>query len=111
MKKIFKPSILYYNDEFQKGKVVLVEDNKILKIDTIVNIEREYGKIEIEEWNDEIMVPGTINTHNHSFQSLLRGIATDRPFLEWRDKSLYKFSPVLKSEDIYRCIVCFWRNA
>lgn len=101
MKKIFKPSILYYNDEFQKGKVVLVEDNKILKIDTLINIEREYGKIEIEEWNDEIMVPGTINTHNHSFQSLLRGIATDRPFLEWRDKSLYKFSPVLKSEDIY----------
>jgi len=36
------------------------------------------------------VVPGTVNTHNHSFQSLLRGIGDDLPFLEWRDKALYR---------------------
>ncbi|HLL25724.1 MAG TPA: amidohydrolase family protein, partial [Kofleriaceae bacterium] len=47
------------------------------------------------DWTRRAMVPGTVNTHNHSFQSLLRGIGDDLPFLEWRDKALYKYSPRL----------------
>src|SRR6185369_7742590 len=30
-------------------------------------------------WPHRAMVPGTVNTHNHSFQSLLRGIGDDLP--------------------------------
>jgi len=41
------------------------------------------------------LLPGTVNAHNHSFQSLLRGIGDDMPFLEWRDKALYRYSPQL----------------
>ncbi|HEY3807888.1 MAG TPA: amidohydrolase family protein [Kofleriaceae bacterium] len=47
------------------------------------------------DWARRAMVPGTINTHNHSFQSLLRGIGDDLPFLEWRDRALYRYSPQL----------------
>jgi 5-methylthioadenosine/S-adenosylhomocysteine deaminase len=47
------------------------------------------------------MVPGTVNAHNHSFQSLLRGFGDDLPFLEWRDRALYRFSPLLGSEGVY----------
>ena len=39
------------------------------------------------------MLPGTVNAHNHSFQSLLRGFGDDLPFLQWREKALYRFSP------------------
>ena len=39
------------------------------------------------------LLPGTVNTHNHSFQSLLRGFGDDLPFLEWRDRALYRYSP------------------
>lgn len=52
-------------------------------------------------WDGLVMLPGTVNAHNHSFQSLLRGIAADRPFLEWRDEALYKYSPLLSPEDLY----------
>lgn len=51
-------------------------------------------------WSHRAMVPGTVNAHNHSFQSLLRGIGDDLPFLEWRDRALYKYSPRLRPEDI-----------
>jgi 5-methylthioadenosine/S-adenosylhomocysteine deaminase len=44
------------------------------------------------------MVPGTVNAHNHSFQSLLRGIGDDLPFLEWRDRALYRYSPRLDAD-------------
>jgi len=50
------------------------------------------------DWSRRAMVPGTVNTHNHSFQSLLRGIGDDLPFLEWRDKALYRYSPQLDAE-------------
>jgi len=51
-------------------------------------------------WTRRAMVPGTVNTHNHSFQSLLRGIGDDLPFLEWRDRALYRYSPQLGAEDM-----------
>jgi 5-methylthioadenosine/S-adenosylhomocysteine deaminase len=46
------------------------------------------------------MIPGTVNTHNHSFQSLLRGIGDDLPFLAWRDQALYRYSPRLGADDM-----------
>jgi 5-methylthioadenosine/S-adenosylhomocysteine deaminase len=46
------------------------------------------------------LIPGTVNAHNHSFQSLLRGIGDDLPFLEWRDRALYRYSPKLGAEDM-----------
>ena len=32
-----------------------------------------------------LLVPSTLNAHNHSFQSLLRGVADDCDFFTWRD--------------------------
>lgn len=52
------------------------------------------------DWGRRAIVPGTVNTHNHSFQSLLRGIGDDLPFLEWRDQALYRYSPRLSAEDM-----------
>jgi len=52
------------------------------------------------DWTRRALVPGTVNTHNHSFQSLLRGIGDDLPFLEWRDRALYRYSPRLSAADM-----------
>jgi 5-methylthioadenosine/S-adenosylhomocysteine deaminase len=52
------------------------------------------------DWSRRAILPGTVNVHNHSFQSLLRGIGDDLPFLEWRDKALYKYSPKLGPEGL-----------
>jgi 5-methylthioadenosine/S-adenosylhomocysteine deaminase len=38
------------------------------------------------------LLPGTINTHCHAFQSLLRGLGDDLGFMSWRDRVLYPFS-------------------
>ncbi len=52
----------------------------------------------VVRWRGKAMVPGTVNAHNHSFQSLLRGIGDDLPFLAWRDQALYRYSPRLDAE-------------
>lgn len=101
MKKLYKPFIVYYEGKFQKGKGILEENGAIVEVDSFEVLSKKYADAELIDWSQEIMVPGTTNIHNHSFQSLLRGIAADKPFLEWRDKSLYAFSPKLSAEDIY----------
>jgi 5-methylthioadenosine/S-adenosylhomocysteine deaminase len=52
------------------------------------------------DWSRRLLLPGTVNTHNHSFQSLLRGIGDDLPFLTWRDRALYRYSPTLSPRDM-----------
>jgi 5-methylthioadenosine/S-adenosylhomocysteine deaminase len=76
------------------GEIVAVGDPAVVTADP-----RCLGARYID-WSRRVMAPGTINTHNHSFQSLLRGIGDDLPFLEWRDKALYRYSPRLGAEDM-----------
>jgi 5-methylthioadenosine/S-adenosylhomocysteine deaminase len=39
-----------------------------------------------------LLLPGGVNAHNHSFQSLLRGLGDDLDFMGWRDRVLYPYS-------------------
>jgi 5-methylthioadenosine/S-adenosylhomocysteine deaminase len=48
-----------------------------------------------------LLMPGTLNAHNHSFQSMLRGIADDCDFFTWRDKALYAYSPRMDEQAVY----------
>ena len=48
-----------------------------------------------------LLVPGTINAHNHSFQSLLRGIGDDCNFFTWRDRALYGYTPYMDEQTVY----------
>jgi 5-methylthioadenosine/S-adenosylhomocysteine deaminase len=38
------------------------------------------------------LLPGTVNAHCHTFQSLLRGLGDDMDFMGWRDRVLYPLS-------------------
>jgi 5-methylthioadenosine/S-adenosylhomocysteine deaminase len=59
------------------------------------------GSQPVTDLGRRAMLPGTVNAHNHSFQSLLRGFGDDLPFLEWREKALYRFSPKLGQEGVF----------
>jgi 5-methylthioadenosine/S-adenosylhomocysteine deaminase len=79
---------------------VLADGGAIVAVGDPAEIERDpraAGARRVE-WSRRAMIPGTVNAHNHSFQSLLRGIGDDLPFLEWRDKALYRYSPRLGPE-------------
>ena len=46
------------------------------------------------------LLPGTVNAHCHTFQSLLRGLGDDLDFMGWRDRVLYPFSQKLDRNGI-----------
>lgn len=99
--KLVIPELLYTNSEIKKDYAVLVDGTKIKKVGYVQELEKEAAGAEVLRLSHQVLVPGTVNAHNHCFQSLLRGIAADRPFLEWRDRSLYHYSPLMTLEDIY----------
>ena len=102
MTVLYQPQYGYLDHAFQKGMGVLCEDGKIKETGTLELLAQKYPEAKREVWDNLVMTAGTVNVHNHCFQSLLRGLSCDRPFLEWRDEALYRFSPRLTREDIYR---------
>lgn len=101
MSQIILPHYVYADGAFQSGAGVLVENGEITAVRPAAELKAVAPTAELLCLENQVLLPGTVNAHNHSFQSLLRGIAADRPFLEWRDCSLYRFSPKMSVEDIY----------
>jgi len=78
---------------------VRVEDGAIVAVGAPGTIDATGATL--VDWSGRALVPGTVNAHNHSFQSLLRGFGDDLPFLEWRDRALYRYSPRLDAEGLH----------
>ena len=100
-KKIIAPAAILLDGRLAWGRAVYIEAGRIVATDTLELLQASYPDAKVEHWRNLALVPGTVNAHNHSFQSLLRGIAADQPFLTWRDESLYKYSPLMRPKDIY----------
>lgn len=90
-------SLLYYEGKFQKDWALEVSGGTILKVAPASNFDQKT----FTDLGSVALIPGTINTHNHSFQSLVRGFADDMSFFDWRDKGIYRLSLNLKKEDVY----------
>lgn len=100
-RRLIEPALCFTAGAAQKDFAVLTKGGKIKAVGPAAALEQANPELAPERWERLALVPGTVNAHNHSFQSLLRGIAADKPFLTWRDESLYKYSPRLRPEDIY----------
>ncbi|HEV8322676.1 MAG TPA: amidohydrolase [Myxococcota bacterium] len=100
---------------FRSGVDVVVQDGVIVAIEpppasparapartaaTKADGRRE-AALPVLELPRRALLPGTVNAHNHSFQSLLRGIGDDLPFFEWRDKGLYHCARRLDARGIH----------
>ncbi|MBI3019020.1 MAG: amidohydrolase [Deltaproteobacteria bacterium] len=93
----YKAKFLFYQGRFQENLILEVSDGTILRAAS-----KEHFKGQtVTDLGHVALLPGTVNTHNHSFQSLVRGFGDDMPFFDWRDQGIYKYSLSLKKEDIY----------
>ena len=89
------PDLVYTGERVQSGLAVDVVNGRIAAITPAgdaVGALRLPGKL---------LLPGTVNAHCHTFQSLLRGLGDDLDFMAWRDQVLYPYSSRLDREGIY----------
>ncbi len=93
----YKAKCLFYQGRFQENLVLEISDGTILRIVSKEHLEGQ----KVTDLGDVALLAGTVNTHTHSFQSLVRGFGDDKPFVEWRDQGIYKYSLNLTKDDIY----------
>jgi len=79
MKLIF-PKYLYYKNKFYPDYGVLTEGDSIISVEPKKQLLEKYPQAKQLHLSEQVLLPGAVNAHNHCFQSLLRGIAADRPF-------------------------------
>ena len=94
-----RAALTWVEGSFREGVTVEVEDGRIAGVHRDPTGARELG--DAEDWGNVALLPGTVNAHGHSFQSLLKGFADDREFAEWRDAVLYPFSEKLDGDAVY----------
>lgn len=86
------------DDGFRDGLAVLIDRDRI---SAVVPVAEAPGDASTEDWGGLAIIPGAVNCHGHAWQSLLKGIADDRRFEDWRDTVLYPFSERLDERGIY----------
>jgi 5-methylthioadenosine/S-adenosylhomocysteine deaminase len=89
------PDLVLTEAGWTSGRAVVIEGARIA---SIARIDRPSpGDVTLA---GKALVPGTINAHCHTFQSLLRGLGDDLDFAGWRDRVLYPFSERLDRRGI-----------
>jgi 5-methylthioadenosine/S-adenosylhomocysteine deaminase len=81
-------------------RVVTVADGRITAVEPASPANASAAS-DIIRLRGKALLPGTVNAHCHTFQSLLRGLGDDLDFMAWRDRVLYPYSTRLDREGIY----------
>src|SRR6266567_2793558 len=92
--------LVFAQDRWRERHGLVLQGGRILATGEPGELAEGHPGHEREDWGHVAVLPGTVNGHGHSFQSLLKGFGDDLPFSGWRDLVLYPFSERLDREAI-----------
>lgn len=98
--RYFGADFLYSENRFFPKHYIAVKEGMIREIAPLEFLPSE-EKRHLLEFPNAAIVPGFVNSHTHSFQSLLKGFCDDADFFTWRDQALYRYSAIMSREDLY----------
>jgi len=102
---IVTADMVFAEDRWQHHHGFVMQGGRILAAGEPADLVAAFPDHEEEDWGQVAVLPGTVNGHGHSFQSLLRGRGEDLSFMSWRDLVLYPFSERLDREGIAYSVV------
>lgn len=81
---------------------IYIENDKIADIGPTKELEDKYTmNTRVIDGTDKIVFPGLINTHNHLFQVLLKGLGDDMVLKDWLEFMTFPSTPYLTEENCY----------
>jgi 5-methylthioadenosine/S-adenosylhomocysteine deaminase len=89
------PDLVLTDAGWERDRAVVIADGRITAVEPVGARRRHDVAL-----TGRALLPGTINAHCHTFQSLLRGLGDDLDFMAWRDRVLYPFSLRLDRDGI-----------
>jgi len=66
-----------------ENHALAIDGGRIVDILPISEAELSYQAASVESFDRHALIPGLVNAHTHAAMSLLRGVADDRPLMEW----------------------------
>ena len=84
--------LVFARDRWERRHAFVLQGGGILDTGDPQEMAESYPDHEREDWENVAVLPGCVNGHAHTFQTLLRGLGDDLPFMAWRDRVLYPFS-------------------
>lgn len=79
------------------GCDVLVEDGTIVAVGPGLPA----GDAQVVEAHDMVVLPGFVDTHRHTWASVLRGSLTDATLAEYKEVTRDRVAPAFRPEDVY----------
>lgn len=80
---------------------LIIRDDRIVSLGKQKNLSAEYAKSEMKiEGRGMVVMPGLVNAHTHTFQSLLRGLAEGMDLLGFLKNLIYPVTRVITEEHI-----------
>lgn len=84
-----------------KDGAVYVVDDRIKAIGSRKDIHKDFSANVVIEGLNKILVPGLVNTHSHSVQTLLRGKADDLALIDWLQKVILPGEKSFTVDEVY----------
>ena len=86
---------------FFKGAIA-IKDDRIVDVGPSEELEKKYTDCEkVTDLDGKVVFPGFVNTHNHLFQTLLRGLGDDMVLKDWLSTMTFPAATNLTPEDCY----------
>ncbi|MHA1399623.1 MAG: amidohydrolase family protein [Candidatus Heimdallarchaeaceae archaeon] len=96
------------HDTIIRDGAVYVEGDRIKAIGKSKDIRSYYAASRIIEGENKILLPGLVNTHSHSVQTLLRGKADDLDLIDWLQLVILPGERDFAPKDVYTsCLAGF----
>lgn len=84
---------------------MLIQEDRIMRIgrdlDVFSGLAADLREIDVIDASGKIIFPGFINTHNHLFQTLLKGLGDDMCLKDWLRTMTFPAAAHLDEEDCY----------
>jgi formimidoylglutamate deiminase len=102
MPTFYLPDLLFFNDTFQSGVGLLVDDHGVI---LQIGPAPEHGLANIVRMPGKALLPGLVNCHSHTFQRLIRGVAehcgaNGDDFWAWRN-TMYHAASSLDPDELF----------
>jgi len=82
-----------------EAHAVVVQNGAILDVLPSSEARSRYRARQVVSLPDHALIPGLVNLHTHAAMTLMRGLADDRPLMEWLEQHIWPAEMKLVSAD------------
>ncbi len=100
---IHNGAVVTVNDDqkvYQNG-YLFIEDDLIIDVSSGATPTKYHKADTVIDAENMAIMPGMVNGHTHLFQTFIRGLADDKPLLEWLKAAIWPVAQHLSADEAY----------